>query len=1037
MTIGVRAEQLSVRTYTAADGLGSSAIINIMRDSRGFLWFCTRDGLSRFDGVGFTTYDIGRDPSYPTINHILETRRGHYLIAPFGGGVYRFDPNKVSQPFGTGNRVTLNAEKVSDNSVVVLFEDRAGKLWAGAGGLYHLEETGDVLTQHKVELNLPERPGKQVGIGGFKESRDGSLWLMTGDSATRRLPDGRTIQYILPVTAVEGAVTALEEDRDGRMWIGHLKGFYVLNPESLESLSGAGKYSARPLPAGKSASDDLALDDISSLREGASVHYATGGGRENPVTGLLKTSDGRMWLATNSGLSMFDGDRLQTFNDTQGITENSGGILAEDIEGNLWIGNQSGGARKLLTNGMSTFDRSDGLGDLRIHSIYEGQQGELYVVNGDYQISRFDGKGFQTIRPNVPKDARYSWTSNVGFLDRHAGWWLPTNLGLYSFSDVFQLEEIGRRRPVLYTDDNGLKSVHSYRVFEDAGGDIWISTRSGHGIFSGLTRWQRSTDTFHVFTEAEGLPPLKAPSAFAHDKAGNLWIGFYEGGLVRYSNGRFTVFTAEDGVPPSLISGLYLDRANRLWISSAMGGLTRVDEPSSEHPRFETYTTASGLSSNNVRCIVEDLAGNIYIGTVQGVDRLDPLTENIRHYGITEGLADDFVNTAYRDRTGALWFGTPRGLSRLQPKAEAGRVAPPILISGLRVAGVRQPVSELGQSEIQALELDYTQNNLQTDFFSLNFALGDNIRYQYKLEGADAGWSEPTTQRSVHYPNIAPGNYRFLVRALNTDGEVSAQPAFVTFTILRPIWQRWWFVTLAALGLGAAFYGFYQYRLTKLLEIERTRTRIATDLHDDIGASLSRIAMLSEVVKRQNGIKNRNSTERLTQIAENARDIVDSMSDIVWSIDPRDDSLSSVLTRVRSFAADTLGEHGVKWSLETEPELAHIHLTSEQRRGLYLILKEAVINIARHATCRSAGVRISVSDKYLVAEIVDDGIGFPNEANGTSRGGHGLENMQKRAVELGGELEIDASGNGTRLLLVLPRSQTRSMNMLFRRRRIK
>ena len=166
---GARAEQLPVRVYTTADGLGSSAIIHIMRDSRGFLWFCTRDGLSRFDGVRFTTYSIGQNPSYPTINHILETRNGVYLIATNGGGIYRFDPNAVSSPVSptsddTDNRVTLNAEKVSESSVGVLFEDRAGRLWAGAGGLYQLEETGNRLSLRQIELGLPVKPGKNFAI---------------------------------------------------------------------------------------------------------------------------------------------------------------------------------------------------------------------------------------------------------------------------------------------------------------------------------------------------------------------------------------------------------------------------------------------------------------------------------------------------------------------------------------------------------------------------------------------------------------------------------------------------------------------------------------------------------------------------------------------------------------------------------------------------------------------------------------------------------------------------------------------------------
>jgi two-component sensor histidine kinase len=466
-----------------------------------------------------------------------------------------------------------------------------------------------------------------------------------------------------------------------------------------------------------------------------------------------------------------------------------------------------------------------------------------------------------------------------------------------------------------------------------------------------------------------------------------------------------------------------------------MGGISRIDDPTALPPKFTTYTTANGLSSDNVRSVVEDHSGNLYAGTVRGVDRLNPESGTVYHYGVHNGLADDFVNVAFRDSKGVLWFGTPRGLSRLRPAPERDRSAPPILISGLHIAGVKQPVSELGQAEISASELDHTQNNIQVEFFSLDFSLGENIRYQYKLEGAGSDWSQPSTSRVVNYPKIPPGDYRFLVRAVNPDNQASSTPATFSFTVLPPVWQRWWFSALITLFLVAAIYTMYRFRLTKLLEIERTRTRIATDLHDDIGASLSRIAMLSEVVKRQNGSANTASTRRLTQIADNARDLVDSMGDIVWSIDPNSDSLSSVVARLRSFSADTLGEGGVKWTLEAAPELGEIYLSSEKRRGLYLILKEAVTNIARHAKCQNACIKISLNHKDLIAEVMDDGVGLAKESNGDSRGGHGLANMKRRAAELDGQLGSTSSENGTKLILIIPRAESKSMDMLFWRSR--
>src|SRR5215204_221722 len=178
--IAPHAEQLPVRVYTTADGLGSGSIMHIMRDSRGFLWFSTRDGLSRFDGVSFTTYRIGQNPSYPTINQILETSRNGYLIATNGGGIYRFNPKGASSPNSPANerdeRVTLNPDKVSEFGAAVLYEDRDGRLWAAGDGLYRLEATGGRLSFHKIELNVPEKPEKNFAILRLQEARDRSLW---------------------------------------------------------------------------------------------------------------------------------------------------------------------------------------------------------------------------------------------------------------------------------------------------------------------------------------------------------------------------------------------------------------------------------------------------------------------------------------------------------------------------------------------------------------------------------------------------------------------------------------------------------------------------------------------------------------------------------------------------------------------------------------------------------------------------------------------------------------------------------------------
>ena len=238
---------------------------------------------------------------------------------------------------------------------------------------------------------------------------------------------------------------------------------------------------------------------------------------------------------------------------------------------------------------------------------------------------------------------------------------------------------------------------------------------------------------------------------------------------------------------------------------------------------------------------------------------------------------------------------------------------------------------------------------------------------------------------------MAPGSYRFLVRAVSPDGLFSEKPAAITFRILPPLWQRWWVLTLALLITASMIYALYRYRIAQLLKVERVRTRIATDLHDDIGASLSRMAILSEVVKQQTAGGNGNqSTGLLTEIADSARGLVDSMSDIVWSIDPRRDDLQSLVRRLRQFASDVLEAREIDWELQVPPEVESLKLGPDERQHLFLILKESINNIVRHGEgTKTVSLSINVAGRQLIAEVQDDGCGFTPEHPDAARASAG------------------------------------------------
>ncbi len=249
-------------------------------------------------------------------------------------------------------------------------------------------------------------------------------------------------------------------------------------------------------------------------------------------------------------------------------------------------------------------------------------------------------------------------------------------------------------------------------------------------------------------------------------------------------HGRFATFGASDGVPPNVMA-LHVDGAGRLWIASSSAGLRMLSDVADSRPRFDRYTTAEGLSSNNIQCLTEDRWGRIYLGTSRGIDRLDPVTGRVRHFSMSDGLVSDYVTAALRDSTGALWFGTTDGVSRLVPAPDTPAAAPPIWIGEVRAGGALQPISELGATAVADLTLEPDQNHLQIAFFGAGFGTGGPLRYRYRLDGAEAEWTGPTDRRVVHYASLAPGRYRFIVEAMNADGMVSEQPATVSLPCCR------------------------------------------------------------------------------------------------------------------------------------------------------------------------------------------------------------------------------------------------------------
>jgi ligand-binding sensor domain-containing protein len=821
-------EHLPARVYTVADGLASVQVSCIVQDSHGFIWFCSSEGLSRFDGYRFQNFGTEQG-LHGRVSALLETSSGEYLIAS-SDGLYHFNPGRAS-PF------TLN--RLGGHGAGILATDGAGGIWCGtSGGLYHLERAPNAghssdasqWRSRLVDVGMPTN-GENSRVNMLLRDRDGVLWIAAYSGLYRRFLDGRNERY----TALDGLysdyVTSLLQDRQGRLWVG--------------TFSGLCRISTKQNPA------DPSIERVSVTKIGL---------KGIPINALLESSDGRFWIGTPRGLYELryrDGQlQFENHANAHGPTANYITSLMEDRLGNVWIACAGGGAIKLAKGGFVTFTRDDGLANEHIRSIFETLQGMLCVVTqapshddiGKW-VNWFDGQRFHAVRPNSPPEVKYGgWGEyQVTFQDHAGEWWVPTGDGLFRFSGISGIVGLGLARPralFFKPGRDGEAHEEAFRIFEDSRGDIWIGAQSAAG--DQLMRWERATGKLHRCGKV-GLT-----SAFAEDRAGNVWIGFIERGLARYRDGRLHFFGKAEGVPEGWIYALYPDSQGRLWIASSGGGVARIDSPGADVPSFVNLTTTQGLTANYTRCITEDRWGRIYVGGSRGVDCFYPRAPfRLRHYTTADGLVGGEMRTAFRDRKGALWFGTSLGLSRLEPQADQWEPAPPIVISALRVRGEPRAISAVGESAISGLVLGANQNQVQVDFVSPDFRPSAPLRYQYRLEDVDADWSAPIEARSVNFATLAPGSYRLLVRALTMEGVASDQPAIVAFTILRPYWARWWFRMLALALLAGAIYAVYRMRVGRLMEVERLRTRIATDLHDDIGASLSRIAIMSEVLHQR------------------------------------------------------------------------------------------------------------------------------------------------------------------------------------------
>ena len=1022
-----RAERPPLKAYTTADGLAHDSVNRIVRDSRGFLWFCTAEGLSRFDGYRFKNYTQDQGLPHRNINDLLETHDGVYLVAT-SAGLSVFNPH--GRPY-RWNVLESRLEQTSaepplfrtfladapsnrhTSTILSLAEDGQGRIWAGTGGgLYRVERSGGGWTLRKFEIEGWQDRGLEVPA--LRAEPSGGLLVGSGYGLHRIAPDG-SVRKLL-----DAPTGSIFRDRDGRLWIDaglELKVF-AFDRDALTLLQTFSQKDGLPANA---------------------IHFSA-----------QQTGDGRIYVGFEYGFAEYLPGARPNEPKFRIFEREKINALAEEADGALWIGTDTRGAWKLAPTGFTMFGESDGLSPSdEIMSVFTDHEGAVYVASRPNKLSLLTGGRFDTIVPSGLKNRSWGWHF-LDSLSRDGEWWVPGSDGLRHYPKVARFADLARTPPArVYTTADGLFSSEVFLQFEDSRGDLWFSVIGT--IENTLLRWERRTGRIVPYTTADGLPSTNGPLSFAEDAHGNVWFGEYFGGLARYRNGAFRLFTERDGLPTSQILDLLTDSRGRLWVATSGRGLFRVDDTDADVPVFHGLSTADGLSSNQPLCLTEDRFGRMYVGTGRGINRIDR-DGRVKVFTEDDGLPGNQVTRCATDRTGNLWFVTRNTLLRFAPAADRPSVPPAVFIDKVLVNGVPQNISELGETDVQPLELASTQRQIQVDFFALTSGAGENIRYQYRLDGQD--WSVPTRQQTVTF-DLAPGRRTLSIRAIDSNGVPGARSASVALRILPPVWQRWWFVSTMALLAMGVFALFDRYRVARLREVnaalaetqraeealgrsrqerlrelERVRARIATDLHDDIGSSLTQIAVLGEVAHRQSA-GGGNGSQPIERIISISNELVETMSDIVWAINPKKDHLSDLLQRMRRFASDVLTARRITFTLRTPDSARDAELGANVRREVFLIFKEIINNIVRHSGCGHVNIAFDLDGDDLVLTVQDNGKGFDasqtlRRTAPTTRGGNGLPNMERRAREMGGRFEI-ASQPGEGTIVALRMSLARQM----------
>lgn len=992
----------TLRNYTVADGLPSRQVTSLAQDDQDFIWMASPMGLVRFDGYRFVNHDQHDGLSSNAVRQVLRDADGMLWIQFEDGEVDIMDPTlRRAVPFkryfaaelGAPLHAPIQGMAASASGTIVF--GQAGSLvryrgarWgferkvvpcSGAWNPLVVEENDDVWCEcTSGQVHTSTRELLFMGAGSF--ALDGSRPVRWEGIAMG--PGKGVDRYTKRPMIPQGAyVTFLRSGRPSTGWV-RPDGEQVVHPPTLQESFDRLRFNhrtpltkdiwlvdgkVRRMHAGDAPLNAPVLFDITDVDVDM----------DQELISVLRDRAGHIWIANDHGLFKLTmkPDPFRRFLYQPQMTGSYGARIRGMVEvaGRLHVNTDVNGYYVLDARSGAVLSR-DPRTLFRLGMTRDGQGGLWRAEYGDLVHEGPNGKMDVVIHA-------HDWAAPIWSI-------IGTKRGamlMGSESGLRIADPPDSARAVVHADHPELDRAVVWHLGRDTTGSILACTNQGlyqldeQGMV--LHRWWSGA-------EREGDPLHDLPTNdirhFHQDPEGHFWLSTATAGLVHWNRARGTVrtFGQREGIPVTSLHAVYGDALGTLWIPSDNGLIRFV--PSTG--KVKIFTTVDGVAHNEFNRIAHHRsdAGIFYFGGLNGITMVDP--------------------------------------AEFQPELGAP-VAPLVLLAvDLMYADSALPSDHtLAVLSGEPITMDHTTRFLTVEMAMLSYDDPREIRYAWRIDGIDDDWNYQI-EPHLRFTALPYGDHLLRIKALDREGLWSANELEMAITMIRPVYLRWWFMALCALTVLVSVYALFQYRVRQLGKVIRVRDRIALDLHDEVGSNLSSIVLFSTAVGTHADALPPKAASMLKRIAENSTRAMESMNDIVWSVNSSNDQIEDLVDRMRAYAQPLCEAADVHLDFTIGDGILARKLGMEERKNLYLIFKEALNNAVKHAQCSRIEVSLTLTEGRFRLVVSDNGTSPATHYLGNvSLGGNGLGNMRRRALEVGGTLDVlRASNGGTQVLFSAP-----------------